>query len=94
MRLQQSNPHMLCIHCIAHRLALCCADAANDMDYPENEESVMNEISSYFNRSGKRTARLQQLAKELQIGQTKKVKSGKTRWLSRAGCVSVVVKLF
>ena len=95
VRLQRSsNPFMLCIHCIAHRLALCCADTATDMDYPENEESTLNEVSAYFNRSGKRTSKLQALAKELKISQTKIVKSGKTRWLSRAGCVAVVIKLF
>jgi hypothetical protein len=66
VRLQRSsNPFMLCIHCIAHRLALCCADTATDMDYPENEESTLNEVSAYFNRSGKRTSKLQALAKEL-----------------------------
>lgn len=64
------------------------------MDYPENEESPLNEISAYFNRSGKRTAALKELAAKFCLGQTKIVKSGKTRWLSRAGCVAVVVKLY
>ena len=64
------------------------------MDYPENEESTLNEISAYFNRSGKRTAALKELAAKFCLGQTKIVKSGKTRWLSRAGCVAVVVKLY
>ena len=57
-------------------------------------ESTLNEVSAYFNRSGKRTSKFQALAKELKISQTKIVKSGKTRWLSRAGCVAVVIKLF
>ena len=37
-RLKKVNPYMLPIHCIAHRLALCCADAASNMDYPETQE--------------------------------------------------------
>ena len=45
---------MLCVHCIAHRLVLCCADSAIDMDYPDEAETVVNNISSFFNRSGKR----------------------------------------
>ena len=51
----------------------------------------MNEVSSYFNRSGKR---LTELCKELCIKLSKIVKSGKTRWLSRAGCVVAMVKVF
>ena len=51
-RLKSHNPFMQCIHCIAHRLALCCSDAADDMAYPEMAESLVNSISSYFNRSG------------------------------------------
>ena len=94
VRLQRSNPFMVLIHCIAHRLALCCADASVDMDYPENEESTLNEVSSHFNRSGKRTTALKELVKKFALGQTKIVKSGKTRWLSRAGYVAVVVKLY
>ena len=52
VRLQECNPFLLCVHCIAHRLALCCADAAKNMDYPEEEEVTVNGISSYINRSG------------------------------------------
>ena len=93
VRLQRSNPFLECIHCIAHRLALCCSDTADDMDYPEVAESLVNQISSYFNRSGKRTQELGAVAKEFQIGRTKIVKSGKTRWLSRSGCVTVLLQL-
>ena len=99
VRLQKHNLYLLCVHCIAHRLALCCADAAKDMDYPENEEAIVNNISAYFNRSGtraiviivtcdcdcagKRTVELQQVAGEFDLSRTKIVKSGATRWLSR-----------
>ena len=79
VRLQRLNPFMQCIHCIAHRLALCCADSAVDVDYPENVEATMNNLSSFFHRSGLRTHRLQELCKEFEIGRSKIVKSGKTR---------------
>jgi hypothetical protein len=92
--LQEHNRFMLRIHCIAHRLALGCADAASDMDYPEWQEKTMNENSSYFNRSGKRTSALKALCKEMSVTITKIVKSGKTRWLSRSGCVVALLKLF
>ena len=85
---------MQSIHCIAHRLALCCADAADDVDYPSRAEVTMNEISAYFNRSGKKTVALAQLVTEFDLTQKKIVKSGKTRWLSPAKCVSVLYGLF
>ena len=93
-RLQELNPFMLAVHCIAHRLALCCADSAADLDYPEMAEATVNQISSFFNRSGKRVVALKKLAHEFRIGRTKIVKSGTTRWLSRAGCVQVLLMLF
>ena len=89
-RLKWHNPSC---HCIAHRLALCCSDAADDVDYPSNAEVTINEVSAYFNRSGKKTVALDELAKEYKISQTKVVKSGKTRWLSREGAVRVMYQM-
>ena len=94
VRLQRVIPFLQCIHCIAHRLALCSADSANDVDYPDMAEMVVNNISAFFNRSGKRTHELKKLASELQLSRTKIVKSGKTRWLSRGQAVSVIIQLF
>ena len=93
-RLKQVNPFMSSIHCIAQRLALGCADSADDVDYPTNSELTINEISAYFNRSPKVTVALSKLATECKIGRTKIVKSGKTRWLSREGVMVVLLKLF
>ena len=93
-RLKRHNPFMLSIHCIAHRLALCCADAAADVDYPTEAEVTINEISAFFNRSGKQTMALAELAKQFEISRTKIVKSGKTRWLSREGAVLVLFQLY
>jgi hypothetical protein len=67
VRLQGSNPFLVCIHCIAHRLALACADSANDMDYPEEQEKIFNHASSFFNRSGKKTHELRTLTEEMNI---------------------------
>jgi hypothetical protein len=93
-RLKLRNPFMTTIHYIAHRLALCCSDAADDLDYPSNSEVTINEVSAYFNRSGKRTVALNDLAQEFKMSRTKIVKSGKTRWLSREGAVKVFFQLF
>ena len=81
-QLKRRIPFMQSVHCIAHRLALCCTDAAVDLDYQQHAEVTVNEISSYFNCSGKRTVALQEVSNQFAIGRTKSVKSGKTRWLS------------
>ena len=57
-------------------------------------ESTVNEISSFFNRSSKRTHELSQVAKELGVSRTRIVKSGKTRWLSRSQSVDVLLQMF
>lgn len=93
-RLKRLNPFIQSVHCIAHRLALCSADAAQDLDYQSGAEVTINEISSYFNRSGKRTVSLKALTAELDISRSKIVKSGKTRWLSRGMAINAICTLF
>lgn len=57
-------------------------------------EAVVNNISSFFNRSGKRIVELKSMAYAFDVARTKVVKSGKTRWLSRASCVTVLFQMF
>ena len=78
-RLQNDNPYLLKIHCIAHRLALAVADSADDMDYPKDHEATMNSTSTYVNRSGKRMHQMVGLAKEFGLSLSRIQKSGKTR---------------
>ena len=84
--------YIVCIHCICHRLALACADAA--VGFHENIEKVVSMTSSYFNMSSKRSHSLKQVCDELSISRTKVVKSGKTRWLSRSQAVNSIVACF
>ena len=94
VRLQRVTSFLMCVHCIAHRLALCCTDAAGDVDYPDMAENTVNNISAFLNRSGKRTHQLKELAAELGLSRTRIAKSGKTRWLSRSQCMIVLIQLF
>ena len=57
-------------------------------------ENTVNNINAFLNRSGKRTHQLKELAAELGLSRTRIVKSGKTRWLSRSQCMTVLLQLF
>ena len=78
-RLQNDNPHLLKICCIAHRLTLAVANSADDMDYPKDHETTMNSTRTHFNRSGKRMYQMVGLAKEFGLSLSRIQKSGKTR---------------
>ena len=78
----------LCWHTIVLPTGLPLHVQMQEMNYPEQEERIINEISTYLNVSGKRTHELSKLATQMGLSQKKIVKSGKTRWLSRDRAVA------
>ena len=90
-KLKENNPYMLSIHCIAHRLALACNDCTSSTGYEATYEKVLNEISTYFNRSPQRQGKLSKATTEFGINRNTIVRAGKTRWLSRAQCMDVLL---
>ena len=85
---------IVCINCLAHRLALASADGIDTHGYQETQEKVVNAISAYFNRSSQRLDHMKEIVHELGMKTTRIVKSGKTRWLSRSQAVTSVFVSF
>ena len=53
------NPFILCIHCIAHRLALAAQDAVDSTNvtlsaFVAEFEEVLRDIHNHFGKSGKK----------------------------------------
>ena len=89
---RDENPFLVAVHCICHRLALASADAADLIDFATIYEKFLNNIYSHFSRSTNRTQRWREMCEKIEGSWTKLVHSCQTRWLSRDGAVTAVVK--
>ena len=87
------NVFMLLCHCIAHRHALACADAADGNLVASWFESVVHEILSYHSHSTKRKEHLEALQEALGIKKLRLVRMVATRWLSRGQTVSRIFRI-
>jgi len=82
-KLQVLLPLLLAIHCIAHRLALACKDASNEVDYVKKTFlSTVLFVANWFDNSPVRDADLKQ--EQLANGEAalKMIKALAARWLS------------
>ena len=66
-KLLQEVPHLLCIHCIAHREALAIIDASNYFPEFNYIDKLANKIYSWLGKSTKRYRELKSLLDLFQI---------------------------
>ncbi|XP_062594268.1 zinc finger protein 862-like, partial [Saccostrea cucullata] len=91
-RLREMYPGILATHCIAHRLALACGEAADKVTYLVKFQAVLNDLYKYFERSPKNMARLEKVQGILDCSRGTRLKQvSHTRWLSFEGSVQAVV---
>ncbi|KAK7463279.1 hypothetical protein BaRGS_00038146 [Batillaria attramentaria] len=57
-RMRRLSPHMVNIHCIAHRLALCTSQAAEGVPALKNYQETLTSLFKYFKGSAVRSAAL------------------------------------
>lgn len=94
-RLRELCPGILATHCIAHRLALSCGEAADKVTYLVKFQAVLNDLYKYFERSPKNMARLEKVQGILVDSRSTRLKQvSNTRWLSFEGSVQAVVDNF
>lgn len=97
----ETNGLLVNCHCIAHRLALACAQAANEIKYLKKFKDVITQLFYYFQRSSVRMSGLQEMHDLLDSPDIKLKRASDTRWLShdiamqslRRTLVSVVAAL-
>ena len=57
-RMKEEHGYLLNIHCMAHRLALCTSQAANEVAYVKKYREIISNIYFHFKHSAVRTADL------------------------------------
>ena len=90
-RFRQLCPHMINIHCMAHRFNLCTSLASKDIPYLKNTfEPMFRDIYYYFDKSANRAAELKELQKVLDEPQLKMKEVHDIRWLAFYDALHVV----
>lgn len=91
-RLSEKMPLLFAFHCLAHRLALACADSASQVPFIKNKFApTLLRAFYFFDNSPVRTAQLEATKERLGITANKIVKAVPTRWLSTGNAVKAMV---
>ncbi|XP_006818117.1 zinc finger protein 862-like [Saccoglossus kowalevskii] len=90
--LKKENPRLVNIHCIAHRLALCTAQAAVKVEYLTKYTEILTSISHYFKYSAVRTARIKEIQTVLDSPQLKYKEVFHVRWFSFYASLSAIYR--
>jgi hypothetical protein len=78
-------------HCICHRGALGCKDAAEDVDYMRIIFfPIVEHLGRFYDNSAVRTASFQRAQSEEHVSELKLLKSAFTRWLSHDAVTHVL----
>jgi hypothetical protein len=82
-RLRHLNPHVISVHCTAHRLILAVSQTSNSIDYIGNTfETTLRHVYDFFHNSAVRTSTLTEIQQLLDQAQLKLVEPNDVRWLS------------
>ena len=84
------NPYLITFHCVAHRLQLGVGDAANEVPYFVEFESILRALCTHFSLSSQRKDALWKAYEVCDIVAREIVKWGATRWLSRANSIDSI----
>ena len=79
--LKRDIPHLIKVHCIAHRLELALADTVKAIPELEEAKSMLQGIWKYYHYSPKAVRELKELAESMQVRAYKAVKADGTRWV-------------
>ena len=93
-RVKQKSPHCVSVHCMAHRLNLCSAQASKGVPYMKTFEKTCSELYYYFggSKSGNRRCELTDIQKVLNDPQLKIKECHEIRWIAFFEAISAINK--
>ena len=81
-QLQDKVPHLVPVHCCAHRIELAIKDVSTDIDFFKSLEGILVELYKLYHKSPLCWSELQQVGEMLQVKVVKPVKLTGTRWVA------------
>ena len=85
--LKEKVPTLVANHCIAHRLALACGQAANEVAYLKKFKDILDQLYRFYDNSAVRMAGLKAIQDVLHDPQLKLTQAKDVRWLSHKKAV-------
>ena len=79
--LKRNIPHLIKVHCIAHRLELASADTVKAIPELEEAKSMLQGMWKHYHYSPMAVRELKELAEGMQVRAYKAVKADGTRWV-------------
>ena len=86
--LKDRVPFLVSNHCIAHRLALACGQAANEVSFLKQFKDIIDQLYRFYKYSPVRTAGLREIQEVLNDPSLKLTQAKDVRWLSHDRAVS------
>ena len=86
--LKQHVPFLVSNHCIAHRLALACGQAAKEIAYLKRVKDLLDQLYHYYENSPVHMAGLKAIQEVLNDPQLKLTQAKDVRWLSHENLMS------
>lgn len=93
-RFKEKSPHLISIHCMAHRLNLCTSKASNGIPYLREFEAIFTELYRYFDKSSNREAELKEIQKILDGSELKIREVHEIRWLAFFDALTAVFRSY
>lgn len=92
-RLKRALPHLISIHCVAHRLALGSAPLSNSYVYPiiGQAQKLLSQAYQHFDKSPKRQGFLKLLDSNSKDAKLKVLQPHQVRWLSVSGVCGTAI---
>ena len=87
-------PFMIANHCVAHRLALACGQASNEIPYLLKFKAVLDQLYRFYDNSPVRTAGLHSIQEVLNEPTLKLSQAKDVRWLSHEKAVNNLRRCF
>jgi hypothetical protein len=84
------SPHIMGVHCAAHRTALLFADVAN-LEELQLVDDILVSVHGLFSKSPKRQQQWERLGTKYGVTALKFPLFAKQRWLSRTGCLRLLL---
>ena len=91
-QLSQTQPYLIAIHCVAHRLSLAAVQAADGIALLEKYERTLNAIYKYFSTSSSRQNPLKNIHQILDSPVLKYKQIFDVRWLSFGNAIEAVFR--
>ncbi|KAK3086416.1 hypothetical protein FSP39_018175 [Pinctada imbricata] len=89
-QLKSTNPELINVHCIAHRLALASAQAADAVPYLKKFKAILQQMFKFYQNSAVRMAGLKEFESILGDPAVKLREIADTRWLSHENAVTAI----